>query len=80
MSQQSLAERIGASVSTIKRMEAGDPRIPLHFLVRTLHVFGEVDRINQLLDSAQDDIGLTLMDDQLPQRIRAPGKTSGKAL
>ena len=80
MTQQSLAERIGASLTTIKRMESGDPRIPLHFVARTLHVFGEIDRLRQLLDSAQDEIGLSLMDDQLPKRIRTSRKPKVHAL
>ena len=70
ISQQSLATRIGASVSTIKRMEKGDMRVPLHFIARSLHVFGELERLATLLDSANDDIGLTLADDALPKRIR----------
>lgn len=80
MTQQSLAERIGASVTTVKRMESGDPRIPLHFVARTLYVFGEIDRLSQLLDSGQDEIGLNLMDDQLPQRIRTSRKSAINAL
>lgn len=70
ISQESLATRIGASISTIKRMEKGDVRIPLHFVARALHVFGEIERLNELLDTAKDDIGLTLADAQLPRRIR----------
>jgi ribosome-binding protein aMBF1 (putative translation factor) len=80
MTQQSLAERIGASITTIKRMESGDPRIPMHFVARTLYVFGEIDRLSQLLDSGQDAIGLNLMDDQLPKRIRTSRKSTANAL
>jgi ribosome-binding protein aMBF1 (putative translation factor) len=76
ISQVSLAERIGASVSTIRRLEAGDLRIPIHFVARVLHVFGEIDALNRLLDTAQDDIGLTLMDEQLPKRIHSKKITS----
>ena len=70
MTQVSLAERIGASLATVRRMEQGDPRIPLHFLARTLHVFGELERLNQLLDTGEDAMGLMLMDAQLPKRVR----------
>ena len=70
ISQQSLATRIGASVSTVKRMEKGDMRVPLHFIARSLYVFGELDRLTSLLDSANDEIGLTLADEALPKRIR----------
>lgn len=80
LSQQSLAERIGASVSTVKRMEKGDLRVPLHFVARALHVFGEIERLGSLIDSANDDIGLTLADEQLPQRIRKKKKTPRGAL
>lgn len=72
ISQESLAERTGASISTIRRLEKGDMRVPIHFLARVLHVFGEIDALANLLDTAQDEIGLTLMDEQLPQRIRKP--------
>ena len=74
ISQESLALRIGASISTIKRMEKGDMRIPLHFVGRTLYVFGELEKLNALLDTSRDEIGLTLADQQLPQRIRRKTK------
>jgi transcriptional regulator with XRE-family HTH domain len=74
ISQASLAERIGASLSTVRRMEKGDVRLPLHFIARAMYVFGELDALAKLMDTAQDDIGLTLMDAQLPQRIRRKSK------
>ncbi len=67
-----LAERIGTSVSTVRRMEEGYPGIAIQHVARALHVFGELDRINNLLDSARDDIGLVLMDERLPVRVRRP--------
>ncbi|MFM0250163.1 helix-turn-helix domain-containing protein [Paraburkholderia sediminicola] len=70
LTQQALADRIGAGLNTVKRMEAGDPHVQLHFLARALHLFGELQRLDDLLDSGQDDIGLTLMDEKLPQRVR----------
>ncbi len=76
LSQASLAERMGASLSTIRRMEKGDTRVPIHFFARALHVFGEIQALENLLDTAKDDIGLTLMDEQLPKRVRRkPGAT-----
>lgn len=74
ISQESLALRMGASISTVKRMEKGDMRIPLHFIGRALHVFGELEKLNVLLDSSRDEIGLTLADQQLPKRIRRKTK------
>lgn len=77
ISQASLAERMGASLSTIRRMEAGDVRIPIHFFARALHVFGEIQALENLLDTSNDEIGLTLMDEQLPKRVRNKRGASG---
>ena len=44
-SQASLAERMGASISTVRRMEKGDVRVPIHFFARALHVFVYIKKI-----------------------------------
>ena len=77
ISQASLAERMGASLSTVRRMEKGDGRVPIHFFARALHVFGEIRAHEQLLDTANDEIGLTLMDENLPKRVRSKSGLSG---
>lgn len=77
ISQASLAERMGASLSTVRRMEKGDVRVPIHFFARALHVFGEIQALENLLDTPNDDIGLTMMDEQLPKRVRSKSRTSG---
>ena len=76
LTQESLAERIGSSLRTVRRLEKGDPRIPLHYIARALYVFGELERLNQLLGTAEDMIGLMLMNEQLPQRVRARKKAA----
>ncbi len=77
ISQASLAERMGASLSTVRRMEKGDARIPIHFFARALHVFGEIRALEQLLDTQNDEIGLTLMDERLPKRVHNKAGISG---
>ena len=79
ISQASLAERIGASLSTVRRMEKGSASTHLLFIARAMHVFQELPRLANLLDTPHDEIGLTLMDEQLPQRIRTskPKPSSG---
>lgn len=77
ITQASLAERIGCSVSTVKRLEKGDLRVPIQYVARALHVFGELKALEQLLDSARDDIGLLLMDEQVPKRIRTKRSVTG---
>lgn len=75
LTQQDLAQRIGSSANTVRRMEAGHPGTALVLIARALQVFGELDKLDQLLDTPQDTIGLSLMDEQLPQRVRKPRKT-----
>jgi len=76
LSQQDLAERIGTSINTVRRLESGHPGSALQHLVRALQVFGELDKLDQLLDTANDSIGLILMDEKLPQRIRKSKTTA----
>jgi transcriptional regulator with XRE-family HTH domain len=70
-SRASLAERSGVSEATVKRLEKGDGGVALENLARILNVLGELHRIEDLLDSATDELGLQLMDEQLPKRVRA---------
>jgi len=69
-SRASLAERSGVSEATVKRLEKGDGGVALENLARILNVLGEVHRIEGLLDGATDELGLQLMDEQLPKRVR----------
>lgn len=75
LSQEALAERIGASVNTVRRMEDGHPGTALQYFARALQVFGELDKFEQLMDTAQDSVGMAMMDENLPQRIRTPRRT-----
>jgi transcriptional regulator with XRE-family HTH domain len=80
ISQASLAERMGASLSTVRRMEKGDARVPMHFFAKALYVFGEIQALEHLLDTPNDEIGLTLMDEHLPKRVRRKASRSSGAL
>lgn len=80
ISQASLAERMGASLSTVRRMEKGDIKVPIHFFARALHVFGEIQALGHLLDTPNDEIGLTLMDEDLPKRVRSKSGSASGAL
>lgn len=76
LTQKDLADRIGASAHTVRRMEAGHPGTALVHFARALQVFGELDQFDQLLDTPQDTIGLTLMDERLPIRVRKSRKSA----
>ena len=75
LTQEDLGQRIGASAHTVRRMEAGHPGTAMVQLARALQVFVELEKLNQLLDTPEDTIGLTLMNERLPQRVRKPRKS-----
>ncbi len=70
LTQASMAERIQTSVATLRRLEKGDPRISIGVIAQAFLVLGELNKITGLLDTATDEIGLSLMNEQLPQRVR----------
>ena len=65
-----MAERIQVSVATLRRMERGDPTVALGTVARALAIFNAIDRLEGLLATAADEVGLQLMDEAVPQRIR----------
>jgi transcriptional regulator with XRE-family HTH domain len=77
LTQAMMAERLGTSIITVRRMEGGHPGTALQYLARALQVFGELEKISDLLDSAQDTVGLILMNEQVPMRVRKPKQGGG---
>jgi len=73
LSQVELAQRIGASLSTVRRMEDGYPGTALHTFLRTLQVLGRLDAMVKVLALENDDLGMELVREQLPQRVRSSG-------
>jgi len=70
LTQRSLAERSGVGIATIKRLEGGDGRVAIETLVRVLQVLGGLESLEQLVDTGRDELGLLLMDEALPRRVR----------
>ncbi len=63
------AERVGASESTVMRLEKGDDGVSIGTIAMALLVLGEIDRLSDLLDPGSDDTGLLLEREALPKRI-----------
>ena len=70
IAQSDLAARMGVSVGTVKRLEAGDPGVGLGSLAAALLAFGDLGRLASLISEASDDIGLLADHANLPLRIR----------
>lgn len=75
LSQVSLAERSGVGLNTLRRLEKGEPSVALEHLARVIYVLGEIERIEKLLDTGTDEAGLLMMDEELPDRVRARKST-----
>ena len=80
MTQPMLAERVGISVPTLGKLEAGDPSTSLATMLRVLAVLGMAADIDLL--AAQDTLGRSLQDNELkrpsPPAPRARVPRSGK--
>ncbi|MEK6347416.1 MAG: helix-turn-helix transcriptional regulator [Burkholderia sp.] len=70
LTQASMAERLRVSEVTVRRMERGDAGVSIGTIALALFVLGELDKIGNLLDTSTDTIGLSLMNEQLPLRVR----------
>ena len=61
---------MGVAVTTVQRMEAGDPGLSIGTLAMALLAFGNVERLSNVLPEESDDIGLWMDRENLPQRVR----------
>lgn len=66
-----LADRAGISRSTLYRLERGDTTVSLTTLLNVARALGQLDRLVEVLDPYESDLGRARADQQLPQRVRA---------
>lgn len=77
ISQRDFAAKTGVSLSTMQRLEGGDPGISIGILAMAFVALGNLRRFTEVLDVASDGIGLIRDQSELPKRIRK--KTTGKS-
>jgi transcriptional regulator with XRE-family HTH domain len=70
ISTVTMAERAFITRTTLAKAERGDPSVSMGTYATLLFVLGLSDRLNDLADISQDDIGLQLDAARLPKRIR----------
>ena len=58
------------TVNTVRRLEAGHQGVALQHIARALQVFGELGKLETLMDTAQDSIGMALQNEKLPKIIQ----------
>ena len=72
-----MAERASISRMTLSKIENGESGTSLGAYATVLFILGLVDRLADLADVKNDDLGLRLEEERLPQRIRHSAKREG---
>lgn len=70
ISVKQAAEKIGTSLSSLRRMELGDPAVRIETYLAALDVY-QLDHTLRFANPEDDRIGLALEKQRLPQRIRS---------
>ena len=70
ISTKILAERASISRTTLNKIEKGEPGVAMGLYSTVLFVLGMVDRLANLSDVHHDETGLSLEEENLPERIR----------
>ena len=68
--QEDMALKMGVSIGTVKRFEAGEVGVSIGTVLSAFEGLGCRDRMNGILDESKDPIGLWLDRGRLPQRVR----------
>ena len=71
-----MAERALISRTTLHKIERGDPGVSMGNYATVLFVLGMEDGVAELADRSRDGLGLDLLEERLPQRVRDPAPRS----
>ena len=73
-----MAERALISRTTLHKIERGDAGVSMGMYATVLFVLGMHDGISELADRTRDGVGLDLLEERLPQRVRVPSTARRK--
>ena len=65
-----MAERALISRTTLHKIERGDPGVSMGNYATALFVLGMEDGLAELADRSRDGLGLDLLEERLPRRVR----------
>ncbi len=71
-----MAERALISRTTLGKVERGDPGVSMGNYATVLFVLGMEDGLAELADRKRDGLGLDLLEERLPQRVRVAAPRS----
>ena len=67
-----LADRACLSRTTLAKIEKGEPGVAMGNYAAVVSALGFLERLGGLADVRDDELGLSLDEERLPQRIRLP--------
>ncbi len=70
ISTTTMAERAFITRTTLGKAENGDPTVSMGTYATLLYILGIADRLTELADIKNDEVGLQLDSARLPKRIR----------
>lgn len=73
MTQADIAQRARTSVTTISRIESGDPSVSFAIILSVAHTLGFLPALVAAADPARSDFGVAMLQHGLPQRVRKIG-------
>lgn len=65
-----MAERMGVSEPTLRKIENGDPTVQFGHVAMALFILQMLDGLADLASVSNDEMGQMLEEERLPQRIR----------
>lgn len=74
ISTKLMAERMGCTVNTLRKIEKGDSNTSLGNYARAIFVLGLNDRLRNLAEPSIDEIAFAVDEEHLPKRIHYPKK------
>ena len=69
MSTILMAERAFISRNTLHKVEKGDPSVSIGIYATVLDLLGLIDRLGDVADRREDELGLNLVEHRLPKSI-----------
>lgn len=69
ISTVSMAERAFISRNTLNKVEKGDPTVSIGIYATVLDLLGLVDRLGDVADRREDELGLNMVEHHLPKSI-----------
>ena len=76
LTMEILAERAFTTRQTLQKVEAGDAMVAMGIYAAVLQALGLLEGLANLAAPAQDEVGLSLADENLPKRVRLRARSA----